>query len=248
MIRRIIRTATGAVALAVVACGSVVEQSPTEILARFTKAIDPNGKIATIEGMRSTITMEIPAAGMSATINAAQRRPNQMAMTIVIPGLGEMRQGFDGTTAWASDPMQGPRLITGPEASALIDGADFKSMARTPDLFSSIDAAGAGVVNGEQTSCLKLTWKSGRETTECFSTASGLLLETRAKQMSQMGEIEAVSRLSDYRRVNGIMVPHKITQEAMGMQQVMTTTSVEFGPQDAALFELPPEIKALMDK
>jgi zinc protease len=227
---------------------ALVAQSPAEVLARYNKAIDPTGKIPSIQGMKSTISMDIPAAGMSATINAVQSRPNRMAMTIEIPGLGQMKQGYDGSTAWGSDPMQGPRIITGAEAASLVDGANFEAMARDPKLFSKVEAAGAGEVNGEKTTCLKLTWKSERVTTECFSTTSGLLLESRTKQQSQMGEIEAVSRMSDYRNIDGIMVPHKMTQSAMGMEQVMTTTSVSFGPQDAKLFELPPEIKALKDK
>ena len=31
-----------------------------------------------------------------------------------------MRSGFDGSTAWASDPMQGPRLVSGAEAGASV--------------------------------------------------------------------------------------------------------------------------------
>lgn len=245
---RAIRSTLSAAVLVAVSSALLAAQSPAEILTRYTKTIDPQGKIASIQGMKSTITMDIPAAGMSATITAVQRRPNQMAMTIDIPGLGEMRQGYDGSTAWSSDPMQGPRLVTGAEASALADGADMSAMARNPDQFTAIEAAGEADIDGDKANCLKLTWKSGRVTTECYSSTSGLLVESRQTQQSQMGEVEAVSRLSDYRAVNGIMVPHKITQSAMGMQQVMTTTSVEFGPQDAKLFELPPEIKALKDK
>jgi len=248
MTHRATRPTLFAALLLSLSASALVAQSPQEILARYNKAIDPTGKIATIQGMKSSITMDIPAAGMSATINAVQMRPNRMAMTIEIAGLGEMKQGYDGTTAWGSDPMQGPRIITGAEAATLIDGANFEAMARDPKLFTAMEAAGEGEVNGEKTVCVKLTWKSERVTTECYSAASGLLLETRSKQQSQMGEIEAVSRMSDYRDINGIMVPHKITQSAMGMEQVMTTTSVVFGPQDAKLFELPPEIKALKDK
>ncbi len=245
---RLFRRSLSAFTLVAVAGSSLAAQSPAEILARFTKAVDPSGKLASIEGMKSSVTMEIPAAGISATITAVQRRPNQMSVTIEIPGLGQMRQGFDGTTAWSSDPMQGPRLITGAEASALQDGASFEAMARTPSQFSAMEAAGDVEVDGDKATCLRLTWKSGRITTECFSNASGLLVETRMTQQSQMGEVEAISRPTDYRDVGGIRVPHKVTQSAMGMQQVLTTTSVEFGPQAASLFELPPEIKALKDK
>lgn len=245
MIRRSLRPTLFAAALLAMGAPALAAQTPAEILARYNKTIDPQGRIASVQGMRSTITMEIPAAGMSANITALQARPNSMSMTIEIPGLGQMRQGYDGTTAWSSDPMQGPRLLAGAEASAMVDGANMNAMARTMDQFTSVEAAGEADVDGDKATCLKLTWKSGRVTTECFSNASGLLVESRAKQQSQMGEVEAVSRMSDYRAVDGIMVPHKMTQSAMGMQQVMTTTSVTFGPQDPKLFELPPEIKAL---
>lgn len=245
MLRSFSHTARWAALLLLAVAPVAGAQSPAEVLARYTRAIDPEGKIPTLQGMKSMITMDIPAAGMSATITAVQRRPNQMVMTIEIPGLGEMRQGYDGQTVWSSDPMQGPRIVTGAEATALIDNASFDAMARRPDQFTSMEMAGEGEVAGEKTTCLKLVWKSGRETTECFSQTSGLMLESRAKTQSQMGEVEATSRMSDYRAVNGILVPHKITQSMMGMEQVMTTTLVEFGPQPAALFELPAEIKAL---
>lgn len=245
MIRRSLRPSLLAAVLLAMGAPALAAQTPAEILARYNRTIDPQGRIASMQGMRSTITMEIPAAGMSANITAVQARPNQVSMTVEIPGLGQMRQGYDGTTAWSSDPMQGPRLLSGPEASAMIDGADMNAMARTGNLFTAIEPAGETDVDGDKATCLKLTWKSGRVTTECFSNASGLLVESRAKEQSQMGEIEAVSRMSDYRLVDGIMVPHKLTQSAMGMQQIMTTNSVTFGPQDPKLFELPPEIKAL---
>ncbi len=245
MNRRSLRPTLLAAALLALGAPALAAQTPTEILARYNKVIDPQGRVASISGMRSTISMEIPAAGMSASIVAVQARPNQMTMTIEIPGLGQMRQGYDGTTAWSSDPMQGPRLLSGAEASAIVDGANMNAMVRTPDLFTLVEAAGDVDVEGDKASCLKLTWKSGRVTTECFSTTTGFLIESRSKQQSQMGEIEAVSRMSDYRAIDGIMVPHKLSQSAMGMQQLMTTTSVTFGPQDPKLFELPPEIKAL---
>lgn len=234
-----------ALTLLAAAAPALRAQAPTEILARYTRTIDPQGKIPALAGMRSVVTMEMPAQGMRAEITAAQSRPNLMTMTIDIPGLGQMRQGYDGTVAWSSDPMQGPRILAGAEASAMSDVANLSAMARLPEMFTAMEPAGEVDVDGTKASCIKLTWKSGRVTTECFSQATGLLVESRAKQMTQMGEIESVSRLSDYRDVAGIMVPHKTVQTAMGMQQIITTQSVAFGPVDAKLFELPPEVRAL---
>ena len=243
-LRRIAQTL--AALLLVAATGLVLQaQTPSEILARYTKAVDPEGKLSAIEGVRSEGTFEMAAAGISASFVSMQRRPNQMAMSIVISGMGEMKQGSDGVTVWASDPMQGPRIMTGAEAAAFMDGADFKAMVRTPDLFTAMELAGEGEVGGEKCLKVKLTWKSERVTTECYSATSGLILETSGTQSTPQGEVATVGRLSEYKAVGGFLMPHKVVNSMMGFEQVLTITKAEVGEQAPSLFELPPEIKAL---
>lgn len=220
-------------------------QTPQEIFDRYNKAIDPESKIKTVEGMKSTLTMEVAAAGMRANVTSHQARPNRMVLNIEIPAIGVMKQGFDGTTVWASDPMNGPRLITGAEATAFMDESNLDAMIRSMELFASVEPAGDADVNGDAGTCLKLTWKSGRITTECYSTTSGLIIESRSTQEAQGTVINAVAHYSDYRLVGGFLIPHRVVQSMMGMQQVMTVTSIEFAPQPASVFELPAEIKAL---
>jgi hypothetical protein len=220
-------------------------RSPEEILARFGKSVDPQGKTATAEGFSSVATMEMPATGMSATVSSAQRKPNQLAVTITIAGLGEMRQGYDGTTAWAIDPMQGPRILSEAEAKELIDGADFRAMTRDRALLTALESAGEETVDGEPTDCVKLTWKTGRVTTECFSRTSGLLLRSTTRQTSPQGEIDVVTRYRDYKSVDGVVMAHRIENSFMGALQTITITEATMGAVDATRFELPAEIQAL---
>ena len=233
-------------ALLLAGAQSVAAQTTVaEVLARHAKAVDPEGKIAAMEGMKTTATMEMPAVGMTASVVAVQRRPNQMALTIDLPGIGQMRQGFDGTTAWASDPMQGPRIMAGTEASSMADGADFRSLTRPADLFTSSELVGEVDLEGEKCIRIKHTWKSGRVTTDCYSVTSGFVIETLATQNSPQGEIATVQRLSDYRSVDGVMFSFKGVVSLMGMQQIVTTKSIEFGPQEASLVAAPAEVMAL---
>jgi hypothetical protein len=245
MLRRIARPALAALTALAVAVPALAAQTPQAILERYNKAVDPQGKIGSIEGIKTSITMEMPAMGMNLTVNSAARRPNQIIVDTEIPGMGTMRQGYDGTTAWAMDPMQGPRILTGMEAAALIEGSSFNSMTRSPDLFSAMEPAGTADVGGDAATCVKFTWKSGRETTDCFSNASGLLTRSVSKQVTQAGEVEVEMLMKDYRNINGLMMPHRMESAMMGMQMIITTTSVEFTAPAAALFELPAEIKAL---
>ena len=244
MSRRLTRVAAAFVAMTCVA-PALAAQSPAELLDRYNKTVDPRGVLPTIQGMKSTVTMEAPAMGMSMTINAVAARPNLLVVVTEIPGLGTIRQGHDGNTAWSTDPMQGPRVLGGLEAAALIEGSSLNSIIRSADQFSAMEPAGTYDAGGDMTTCVKFSWKSGRETTDCFSNATGLLMRTLTKQMSQAGEVEVEMFMRDYKSVSGLVMPHRIESNVMGMQMTMTTTSVEFGPQDSKLFELPAEIKAL---
>lgn len=223
-------------------------RSPQEILSRYAKVIDPDNKLATLEGFRTVATMDMPAQNISMKITSFQRRPDHVAITMSVPGLGEMRQGYDGTNAWASDPMAGPRLLSDAEKTQLTDGSDFRSMVRDPALISKTEAAGEAQVEGEATDCVAITWKTNRVTTECFARSSGLLLEMRAKSATPQGEIETVTRMSDYKPVGGVMMAHKLTIDAMGMKQAITFTESVAGPVPASAFEPPAEVKALIKK
>ena len=231
--------------LLLAAAGPLRAQSVDEILAKHAKAVDPEGKVASIAGMKMTAVLEMPAMGMTLTMTGLQRRPNQSTMSITIPGMGEMRQGYDGTMAWSEDPMQGPRIVTGLEAAAAVDGADFRAMIRPADLFTSSELAGEGEVDGQKCIKVKHTWKSARVTTDCYSTSTWLILESTGKQSSPNGDVETVQRFSDFRAEGGIVMAHKAVNTMMNMQQIMTITSIEFGEQPAAAFEPPPAVKAL---
>ncbi|MBX3133595.1 MAG: hypothetical protein KF689_09455 [Gemmatimonadaceae bacterium] len=242
MIRHSLRVAATLVAVVTASAGA---QSPTEIVDRYNKAVDPQNRLASVQGMKSSMTMDIPDMGMSMTMNLVAALPNKVVIESELPGMGTLKQGFDGSTAWASDPMQGPRLLQGLEAASMAEGSALASMKRTPELFTAMEAAGTAGEGDDAATCVKFTWKSGRETVDCFSNASGLLVLTRTTQESPMGSVEVEAKLSDYRNVGGFMIAHRTESSMMGMRMVMVTTSVEFGPQPAALFELPAEIKAL---
>jgi hypothetical protein len=242
MLRHSIRIAATLVAVASVSASA---QSPDAIIERYNRAIDPQNRFASLQGMKSTMTMDIPDMGMSMTMNVVAAMPNKVVVETELPGMGTLKQGFDGSTAWASDPMQGPRLLQGLEAASMSENSGLSGMKRTPEMFSAMAAAGTAGEGGDASTCVKFTWKSGRETVDCFSDATGLLVISRATQESPMGSVEVEARFSDYRNVGGLMVPHRSESSMMGMRMVMVTTSVEFGPQANALFELPAEIKAL---
>ena len=189
--------------------------------------------------------MSMPAAGINATFELTQLAPNQMAMVTEIPGMGKVQAGFDGTTAWSMDPMQGARVLSGKELDQIKDEADRRSIARSPDIFSAVETMADTTMNSERCFLVKLTWKSGRQTHDCYSAASGLLVASTSIQPTAMGEIPVVTLFSDYKKFGDVMVPTKTVQEAMGTQQILTIESVTFGDGAGVTISPPAAVQAL---
>lgn len=192
--------------------------------------------------------MAMVAAGINATFEMVQLRPNSMQMLTTIPGVGAIQVGYDGTIAWSVDPMQGPRLLAGKELDEIREEADPRATARAPDLFSAVETVADTTMGGERCYLVKLTWKSGRETFDCYSPTSGLMVGSKSVQQTAMGAIPVTTVYSEYKKFGDFTMPTKTTQSMMGQQQVITISSVEVGTGAGVSIVAPPEIKALVKK
>lgn len=219
-----------------------------DLVARHIAAIGGRDAVVRHPFFRAKGTFGMPAAGMTGQLEVAGAAPNLVAMKITIPGVGEMLQGFDGTHAWSMDPFQGPRLIEGVELAQMMDEAEFASVLRESPSIASMETTEITTVGGQQCYKVKVTRKSGRETFDCYSVESGLLIGGFAKQESAMGSIDAVSEFADYKDFNGLKQPTKITLTVMNQQQVMNFTSYEYGPVEAGVFTPPAAIATLISQ
>ena len=189
--------------------------------------------------------LSMPAAGLNATFEMVQVAPNKMQMMTTIPGVGAIQVGFDGTTGWSVDPMQGPRLLAGKELDEIREQADPRATGRSPELFSAVETVADTTIGGEQCYMVKLTWKSGRETFDCYSGSTGLMIGSRSVQQTAMGAIPVAMVYSEYKKFGDFLVPTKMVQSMMGQEQVTTVTAVEVAAVPSAVIAMPAEVKAL---
>jgi hypothetical protein len=100
-------------------------------------------------------------------------------------------------------------------------------------------------MGGEQCYMVKLTWKSGRETFDCYNGKSGLMVGSKSVQTTAMGAIPVTMTYSDYKKFGDFLVATKMVQSMMGQQQVTNITAVEVAPTASVVITMPPEVKAL---
>jgi hypothetical protein len=242
------------IALTILAAAPVVAQAPAnlppakDLIAKFVAATNAGPVMAKHQSVRTKGRFEMAAAGVSGDLEISQARPNKTMMRINIGGMGQIEQGFDGTTAWSINPMQGPRIVTGRELDAIREESSFGASSRQGPNVASAETMEKTEMNGEPCYKVKVTWKSGRETFDCYSVASGLLIASVGKQESPMGTVEVTNLISDYKDFGGQKIATRLTQQVMGNEQVLIINTVDYDAADAASFEMPAAIKALAEK
>lgn len=217
-----------------------------DVLLRYQQAIGGAAAFARHSSMHSTGEFSMPGAGITGAVEAFSARPDRSVTRVAIPGVGEIRSGFTNDVAWSVDPMQGPRLLQGSELMQARDEAQFESVLRPAGNFKTIETVEKTTVNEQECYLVRLVWNSDRETRDCFHAVTGLLLSSVARMESSLGAMDATTLYEDYREFGGILLPTRIRIQAMGVEQVLRITSIEFGAVPDERFIPPPEIQALI--
>jgi hypothetical protein len=219
------------------------------IIDRYVAAIGGRDAVLRHTTIRYIGNFEMPAAGMKGDLSVVQAAPNKMAMMMTLPGMGQMSTGFDGTTGWAINPMQGPRVLDGKELEQLREDAGPSAMLRSADRVRSAETIELTSMGGQACYKVKITYNSGRESFDCYSPETGLLVGMTQKQESPMGSVEVTSLFSDWKDFGGMKTATRVRQQMMGQEQVLTIDRVEYDrPEDAKAVEVPEQVKPLVKK
>lgn len=149
--------------------------------------------------------------GQDATNEMWQKGNNKMKMTMAMGGNVMQETIYDGTKAVVSSMGQSQSITDPAQLAGIKDQALMFAQldyATTMDL----ELKGMEEVNGEQAYKIKVTNKAtGDKHTEYYSAKTNYLVKTVATQ----GEGEQVqtitSEISDYKAVDGIMIPYKVS-------------------------------------
>jgi hypothetical protein len=244
---RVLRGGGTFLLLAVLSQGAAAQDLPPagDLIDSYVQALGGRDAYLAQGSSHMKGSFSVPAAGMTGGLEVFSSEDEKMLTIITIPGMGESRTGYDGEVAWSIDPVMGPRILEGMEFEALRDQARPGATLRDPEYFDVRETVELTEVGGEACYKVRLVWKSGRESFDCYSTESGLLVGNMMTQETPMGSIEVTTVIGDYREFGGIMAPTSMRQQLMGQEQIMSVDVIEFGGVDESIFELPEEIQEL---
>ena len=220
-----------------------------QIVQKHTEALGGADKLKAIQTVKATGKASLMGGQLETPVVMQAKRPTSVRMEMTIQGKSFV-QAFDGTTAWTINPYGAspdPQKSGEEDTKAARDDADFidgalveyKAKGNTVELLGKEDA------DGTQAYKLKVTKKSGTVEYDYLDAQTFLPLKSTGtrKQMGQ--EFDFESRPSNFKPVNGVLMPFSLEQKVSGKPMMqLTLEKIEANvPMDDSLFRLPDKPK-----
>lgn len=206
-------------------------QTAKEILAKWIEAQGGAQALAAVKDTTITGNIQLVSMGISGTATMYQKEPNMMRLDIEVMGM-VITQAFDGQTAWMVDPQTGATTEMPENASQ-----EFKRQALgndavlNPEKYGiTYDYKGKETLENKEYLVLEQTMSDGHKTTLYLDPATYLTYKTKGTALGQAGvEVMAETITADYKKVDGLLIAHSMTQYQDGQEFMrMTMTKVVF--------------------
>lgn len=208
-----------------------------QIVEKHLAAIGGREALGKITSRRATgtISVDTPMGALGGPIEMLAKAPNKARMdlridTTAVGGPGEMIMAeiFDGTNGWSVNSMQGDTDMSGDQLAAARNDFFPSQLLKYKELGLTPTVEATQQVNGKPALVVVFTPKTGPAERMFFDSESFLIVRTSSTvNHPQMGSMEQVTDLSDYRTQDGIKVPFVIAQAAGGQNVKFTLTKVE---------------------
>jgi hypothetical protein len=220
-----------------------------ELLEKYFK-VNEFDRFANVQTLK--ITGKMIRGGAEFPITAYRKYPDMEFMEIDIQGT-KVILSVVGQTGWmiypssgSSDPQDlGPDIINNSRKILGFQKSPFEiwnnPFVNWKENGSNIELAGREDLNGTPVYNLKLTFKDNEEVNYYMDIEKLVILKTKQKTMNQGQSIEVEEIFSDYRNIDGFMVPYKLeTLHNSSSNTVITFDKIEINvPVDDAIFKKP---------
>lgn len=225
-------------------------QTADEIVEKSIAALGGRAAHAKLQSRSATgtIVLATPGGDITGSIDVLSAAPNRTRMLIQADlsalGAGPLTvdQRFNGETGYVLDSLQGNRELTAGQLAGMKNGA-------FPHPFLDYKARGMKVTLGEKEKVgdraahvVTFTPADGPATRQYIDAETFLPVKMTTKvEIPQLGqEVEQTTVFSDYKAVDGVMVPFRLASSSSVQNFTVTISKVEHNVKvDEALFSKP---------
>jgi len=212
-----------------------------QVLEKYITAAGGREAMEKVTSRVSTGTFEIPDMGLTGPVTISEKAPNKSLTVIELGGMGQVRDGSDGTVAWEEAPGGGGiRDKTGAELADALRGSVFNAELKLKTLYKTVVVSGKEAVDGKDAYVIVATPAEGAANKLYFDVASGLMVKQSSTRDTQQGPIDVEVMIGDYRTVNGVKMPFSVRQITSMFTAVIKLTEIKQNvPLDDAIFKRP---------
>jgi outer membrane lipoprotein-sorting protein len=214
-------------------------QNLQEVLQKHFEAV---GQKNLLQKETTSMKATIKQMGMEIPMTMKIKRPNKFRSEVEMQGM-KMVQVYNGEEGWMIAPWisSEPQKLAGAELKQAMDQANldgelynYAEKGSTASLVGKVNVEGTPMFN------IKFTDKDGDVKNYFIDAENYLIRKVKAKINAQGQEVEVEQNISDYKKVDGVMMPGLIESKTpMGSVQIVIT-DVTFGEKyDDSLFGKP---------
>lgn len=224
------------------ACASAGTQGSTQgpppaeaLIERHIEASGGRERLSALKSRVMTGRVSMPAAGIQGQFAMVQTHGGKSLTVITIEGFGSEVVGSDGERVWSLSSTTGNRFLEGEELTQRRQELTFIPELQWATLFPTHEVKGEKTLGDHRCWAAVFTSPAGHAYTYYFDQATGISVGVDMVQVSQMGKLPVQQRYFDFRDIDGVKVPFRISMSAMGMEQIIEIDVV------AHPAEVPPE-------
>ena len=206
----------------------LIDPKAKAVLEKSIEALGGKEAMANIKTRTAKGKIEMPAQGLSMSLEIKQKAPLSFYSKAVIPELITAEQGFNGEEGWSKDTIQGFRKLAGAElAQAKENSAMFYEQLILENLAEAKTLPDSA--NGDQKlSVIEVKTEDESTKTLYFDQDTHLLARVVSKTiLGPDSEMDTDMLVSDYKEIDGVKVATSVTMTTGPQKIIMKMSDIE---------------------
>ena len=217
------------------ACDAQTLPKAEDLIERYVQGTGGKDAYAKLKNRVSRGTVELAGLNRKGTLSIYQAAPNLFLEEMVLEDLGKFRQGSNGQVAWQflSD---GVHLLNGKDKAIFLLTCYFNTDLNWRQIFSKVECISEEKMGDKSAYKVACTLLDGSVLYKYYDKATSLALKAEMRRDT----LVTTTLVSDYRKVDGILLPHRIVDQLGSTQTIMVLTTIEHNVSlPANKFDLP---------
>ncbi len=198
-----------------------------EILAKYVQAIGGRTAYEKIKSRMGKGTVELAPMNVKGTFEEYAAAPDKSLAKMMLAGIGEIVEGYDGKTAWSVNPISGNRDKEGLELAQTALIHNFYREINLDKLYQKMELKGIEKVGASDAYVVSATRGDLPTETFYFDTKSGLMIRQDSTLTTPEGATPTKVFFEDFHDVDGVKIAFKSRATLPQFNVITTYTEIK---------------------